>query len=120
MYGGWNQLLEQNNDDVYVLTIPSFRWILINSQNNKDTSVESDVGRTRHMCDLWGDSQMIVTGGIIGGGQGSSHKRYNEVCNSTYTPFRALDTSTYIWQSEIVPVKNYTVPSAVYNVIGGT
>ena len=63
---------------------------------------------------------MIVTGGYVSGRPGSYHKSYNEECNSTYTPFRALDTSTYVWQSEIVPVKNYTVPSAVYNVIGGT
>lgn len=108
------------NDDVYVLTVPSFRWIQINSQNNTETFLEGDVGRHRHMCNLWGDSQMIVTDGIVSGRPGSIHSSYNEDCNSTYTPFRALDTSTYVWQSEIVPIKNYTVPSAVYNVIGGT
>ena len=118
VYGGWDQFTEQENDDVYVLTVPSFRWIKIHSRNNTDTAQDSTTGRTRHMCNLWGDSQIIITGGVVGGGR-PVNTGYNAGCNSSYTPFRALDKSTYEWQNVIVPVKNYTVPSAIYNVIGG-
>ena len=119
VHGGWNQLTHESFNSVHVLTIPSFRWIEIDDENNKDRSIYSGVGRTRLRCNVWNDGQMIVTGGSVGTNQPGLPSKLNTRCNSTYTPFKVLNTSTYVWQTEFIPNKNYVVPDAVYKIIGG-
>ena len=65
---------------------------------------------------------MIVIGGIYNRNAATApqgdHK--NSVCDTTYSPIRLLDTSTYSWQTEFTPdVTPYMVPPVVYNIIGG-
>ena len=59
---------------------------------------------------MFEDAQMIVAGGDDGG----------SYCNKSYPPFKVLDTSTYIWQTDFEPNhKPYTVPLVVRKVVGG-
>jgi len=110
-------LTETTFSEVYVLTIPSFRWVQISDENNIDILFDQNAGRTRVKCDIWNERQMIVTGGIASDGG----LQYNSLCNSSYPPMKVLDTSTYVWQTEFSPNNtSYTVPQAVFNVIGGT
>ncbi|KAL8785290.1 MAG: hypothetical protein Q9195_008709 [Heterodermia aff. obscurata] len=52
-------------DEVWVLSVPSFRWIAINDTNNQERlSDSSSAGRVGHTCAVWKDSQMIVLGGV--------------------------------------------------------
>ncbi|KAF3908103.1 hypothetical protein ABW21_db0207248 [Orbilia brochopaga] len=120
-YGGWSQLLEQTFADVWVLSLPSFQWIKVADENNPDTqSTKNDlnnpdatnVGRTRHKCNLYKDTQMIVTGGIVSqtGGLGLN----TDACNSSHPPILVLDTNTFVWKASVDPEgEDYQVPAAI-------
>ncbi|KKY25418.1 putative kelch repeat protein [Diplodia seriata] len=118
MTGGWDQFHGRAFNDVYVLSLPSFRWIRISDSNNPDTALELSPGRNRHKCDMWEDAQMIVTGGLVTLGLGTTES-LNDVCNETYPPIRVLDTSTHTWRAQFEPGLQYSVPNAVTAVIGG-
>jgi hypothetical protein len=117
-YGGFDGLhLSQNfYDDVWVLSLPSFTWT--NVYNGSATAAAH--GRAGHKCVKPYPDQMFVIGGYTastsseptclggGGSYGGIIQIFNLSSNAwidTYSPTR--------WS-------NYTVPSAVYNVIGGT
>ena len=55
VYAGWGGTFEGSDGDVYVLTLPSFRWIRVNNENHQ---------RSRHHCSLIGNNTMLVVGGI--------------------------------------------------------
>ncbi len=60
MHGGWDQFTGLALDDVYVLTLPAFEWILVDAQNDPDNGV----GRNRHDCSVrippFGDVVMLT------------------------------------------------------------
>ncbi|KAF2964934.1 hypothetical protein GQX73_g8626 [Xylaria multiplex] len=121
MHGGWDPLNLHAFNDVYVLSIPSFRWIKVSDSNNPDLLGPDQPGRNRLKCDVWNESQLIVSGGTItlgtlGLGEFVS---LSSVCNATYPPIKVLDTSTYTWRTEFDPSVEYSVPNAVTAVIGG-
>ena len=63
MYGGQNLLPYGNQtqySDVWILTIPSFTWIQVDTHNQ---SVPP--GRTGHTCNVW-NGQIVVVGGYTG------------------------------------------------------
>ncbi|KAI1087587.1 hypothetical protein F5B19DRAFT_474993 [Rostrohypoxylon terebratum] len=120
MHGGWDEFKGQALNDVYVLSIPSFRWIKINDTHNPDLRSDSP-GRTRHKCDVWNDAQLIISGGFVtlNTGNRTDWIILNERCNNTYPPFKVLDTSTYTWRTNFDPSLEYSVPDAVTAIIGG-
>ena len=122
MYGGGTDG-DTFVDDVWVLSVPAFRWIAINDTNNQERISDGSVaGRTGHTCTMWGDSQMIVLGGIYPRPAATvvSSDRNVSVCDTSYSPLRLLDTSIYSWQSEYVPSgRPYSVPAVVSDIIGG-
>ena len=122
MYGGSPKNGEYL-DDVWVLSVPTFRWIAINDTNNQERISDGSVaGRNGHTCTVWRDSQMIVLGGIYPRPAATAvgSNRNVSVCDTVYSPLRLLDTSTYSWQSEYNPSeKAYSVPAVVSDVIGG-
>jgi hypothetical protein len=63
MFGGQNlipQGSQEQKDDMWILSIPSFTWIEV------DMSEQSvPPGRSGHMCGVW-NSQMVVWGGYVG------------------------------------------------------
>lgn len=121
MYGGTLEN-ETYYDDVWVLSVPSFQWIRINDTNNHELITNgADAGRKGHTCVIWNDSQMIVLGGIYASNaatqvQGDGNK---SVCDTSYSPIRVLDTSSYSWKTEYQPNNTYSVPSAISAIIGG-
>ena len=110
MHGGWNETDVQ--DDVYVLTMPAFHWIQINTTGSKP----SYNPRLDHFCStVHEDRQMLVLGG---------RQNFNDTgisCPNRYPAIRLLDTSTFTWQKNF-PVSDtkYTVPQAIIDVIGGS
>ena len=110
-------------DDVWVLSIPSFRWISINDTNNRERlSDGSAAGRMGHTCAMWKDSQLLVLGGIYARPEATNVGSDGNVsvCETVYSPIRLLDTSNYSWQTEYKPdFDAYSIPSAVSSVIGG-
>ena len=122
MYGGTPGQGEYS-EDVWVLSVPAFRWIAINDTNNQERQSDGPVaGRESPTCTMWMDHQMIVLGGIYARPAATTvgSDRHISVCDTVYSPLRLLDTSTYSWQSEYKPTGDpYSVPAVVSDIIGG-
>jgi hypothetical protein len=132
LYGGQNLIPygdQQQYDDIWVLSLPSFTWIQI------DTDGQSvPPARAGHTCNAW-NAQMIVVGGYVG---------KNLSCDSP--GIYVFNMSSLEWQNQYnaLPGGNelnqqpaqedaaknqgyvgvsgsygYTVPKAVQSVIGG-
>lgn len=120
IHGGWDQLNSRAFNDVYVLSIPSFRWIKVQDSNNPDLKGPDQTGRARHKCDIWNETSMLVSGGDVTVALGGGYTNLlTNTCNTAYPPIKVLDTSTYIWQTEFNPSSTYSVPVVVSAVIGG-
>lgn len=119
IHGGWDGLNNGTYNDVYVLSIPAFRWIKINDSNNPDWLGSHLPGRNRHKCEVWNERQLIVSGGLVTSVT-DNITHLNEDRNSKYPPFKVLDTSTYSWRATFDPnLEDYTVPDSVTTIIGG-
>ncbi|XDG04795.1 hypothetical protein ABKA04_004410 [Annulohypoxylon sp. FPYF3050] len=124
IHGGAGEDRGPNYNDVYVLTIPSFRWIKMNDSGNPDLRIYNSTGRVGHNCDVWNEAQLIISGGAVylpvdDNDPQSAVWSVNGECNKTYPPFKVLDTSTYTWQTKLNSGLEYTVPVSVFTVIGG-
>jgi hypothetical protein len=119
IHGGWDQLRGRAFNDVYVLSVPSFRWIKVQDSNNPDLLGPDEPGRNRHKCDVFNETSLIVTGGTVTFGLGDTVSLSSRGCNATYPPIKVLDTSTYTWRAQFDPSLSYSVPSVVTAVIGG-
>lgn len=107
-YGGYSGLTRSQpfNDDVWVLSIPSFTWTKV---------VEgTSPGRAGHKCVMPYPNQMFVIGG------------YPPLSGASLTclreTVRVLDLSTGTWRTSYDPSKwsNYSIPDAVVKKIGGS
>jgi MYXO-CTERM domain-containing protein len=102
---------------VFVLTIPSFRWIRANTRDDFETDAANNIGRAHHRCVAYKDAQMIVIGGAVR--NGSQKTDDGTSCRPRYPPIRVLDTTTYAWKTMFDPSVTYRVPYVVTDVIGG-
>jgi hypothetical protein len=107
-YGGYSGLSQTQpfNDDVWVLSIPSFTWTKV--------AEGATGGRAGHKCFMPYPDQMFVIGG------------YPPLVGSALTclreTVRVLDLTTGTWRTSYDPSKwaNYTIPEAVVSKIGGS
>ncbi|KAK4449938.1 RING finger protein B [Podospora aff. communis PSN243] len=107
-YGGYSGLSQSQpfNDDVWVLSIPSFTWTKV--------AEGTTGGRAGHKCFMPYPDQMFVIGG------------YPPLVGSALTclreTVRVLDLTTGTWRTSYDPSKwaNYTIPEAVVSKIGGS
>lgn len=107
-YGGYPGLkpTEGFNDDVWVLSMPSFTWTKIT-----DSKV---TGRAGHKCFMPYPDQMIVIGGYTArGGQALTCLRET---------VRVFNVTTGTWLTNYSPDKwaKYAIPAAVVSKIGGS
>jgi hypothetical protein len=108
-YGGYNGLDQGTvSDDVWILSVPSFMWMKVYSGMPPH-------GRAGHKCTKPYPDQMFVVGGsaaLTGSEpvcvQGGIIQIYN------------LSSSTWIESYDPNIWSNYTVPSMIYSMIGGT
>ncbi|KAI9831413.1 MAG: hypothetical protein M1826_003586 [Phylliscum demangeonii] len=117
MYGGWDLANNTEYEEVYVLAVPAFTWIKITDVNNAEAQT-GKVGRRGQKCKLWGNREMVVLGGKVTAHANGAND-LNTVDCSRFPPIRVLDTTTFTWTTSFDPRPSYTVPSAVYQVIGG-
>lgn len=109
IFGGWNVFTKDIFEDIYVLTVPSFRWIKVDAKDD----FEANAGSKGHRCIIYKDAQMIVLGGSV---KVDDDER---ACDTAHPPLRVLDTSNYTWKKVFDPSIEYRVPDIVTNVIGG-
>jgi len=117
IYGGSNEEDADFTEAVYTLSIPSFTWINATSvsyQSNAEQRVNATAGRSSQSCQVYKGAQLVVVGGSVQLGNDTQ-----DSCNPVFSPLRALDLSTYTWQTIFDPNISYQVPEVIYNVIGG-
>ena len=119
MYGGWSLNDGRSYETVYILSIPSFVWIDVTDLSNKtnaEQQVNETIGRNSPSCQTYNGAQMMVLGGQIRAG---AYDLTDQACSQVLAPVRALDLSTYHWQTSFDPSITYQVPPAIYKIIGG-
>lgn len=101
-------------NDLYLLTLPAFHWIKVQSDTSQDSKEVVNQGRFNHLCASQSERQMIV----VGGRNVDDFKQFS--CDPRYSQIKLLDTSTFQWQTQY-PLKNttYQVPKIVTDIIGG-
>ncbi|KAJ9638112.1 hypothetical protein H2204_004423 [Knufia peltigerae] len=127
MYGGQNLVPygEQiQYDDMWILTIPSFTWIKV------DTSNQATPGpRAGHTCNVW-NAQMVVVGGYVGQDLSCDSPGvyvFNTSSLSWQNGYVALDAKDDLNRQEsqrddaaaLQGSYGYAVPAAVQSVVGG-
>ena len=110
LYGGMGfGANETGFDDVYILTMPSFRWIR--------WWESSDGGKPHHSlsCNVVGGGQMLIIGGTF---------PLNDECDSPVTwGTHNLDlgkVSGKMWNDYSLNITSYVVPPEVISVVGGS
>ena len=113
LFGGRTPLGELLND-FYVLTMPAFLWIKIQTNQSQKFSGGVRQGRYQAGCITYKERQMLV----VGGANVDTSKDF--VCSPAYPTVKLLDTSTFEWQAQY-PLKNttYFVPKVVSDLTGG-
>lgn len=106
-YDGVSQKTEPFSDDVWVLSLPSFTWVKLASSTAE--------GRAGHKCVTPYPDQMLVIGGYLSPGNGL-------VTSCLRETIRVFNLSTGKWLDRYDPAvySDYTVPTAVYEKIGGS
>ena len=105
-------------EDVYILTIPIFRWIKINVTGNTESTLSgTHVGGSSHTCETYQDRQMAVLGGEL---SFNNETQNNKACNASYPAIRVLDISNFTWLKRFSPeYEPYGVPDDVLKYIDG-
>jgi hypothetical protein len=108
-YGGFDGIDESEpfSDDVWILSVPSFKWM-------KGYSGNSTHGRAGHKCVKPYPDQMFVIGG------------YPSLGGDTFSCVESgivqvFNLSSVTWMTSYDPAvwSNYSVPSMIYSTIGG-
>ena len=117
IYGGWYLQGSIDYEDIWVLTVPSFRWIQVHALDDLELDTFADIGRAHHRCAVYNGAQMIVLGGSVR--TGTAGPTNETSCKPQYPQIRVLDTTTYTWKTQFDPSMKYAVPPSVSDIIGG-
>lgn len=115
VFGGWGGNSRNSDGNVYVLSIPSFRWIRVTNDNDQ---------RQRHQCHLLGRHTMLVVGGIQ---PGDDNNQPGDVSGcDTSTKFAQglgiFSLNDHSWKTNYDPTDGtaaYQVHPSISKVIGG-
>ena len=119
LYGGYEDRHGNFDGDVdgsglYMLILPAFQWIKINTTNADGLQTDLET-RSDHSCVAYKDRQMLVFGGEY-----ANFESGQKPCNSSFSPLRLLDLSTFQWEKKWpLPDTNFKVPGPVIDVVGG-
>ncbi|KAI1609347.1 hypothetical protein EDD37DRAFT_162545 [Exophiala viscosa] len=127
MYGGQNLIPygdQTQYDDMWILTIPSFIWIEVNTSDQATPG-----GRAGHSCNIW-NAQMVVVGGYVGADISCDSPGiyvFNTSSLSWQNDYNALITTDTLnrqkaQQKDAAALEGsygYSVPAQVQSVIGG-
>ena len=115
VFGGWGNSYGGSDGDVYVLSIPSFRWIRVNQDSNR---------RVRNHCGLIGNHTMLVVGGIQPNGEDPQPTDATG-CDTSVMFTQGLgmfSLNNHTWYTSYDPSAGsavYVVHASITNVIGG-
>jgi hypothetical protein len=96
-------------DDVYILSLPSFKWVPFWQGNN------SNIRHHSLTCNVINKGQMAIIGGSF---------PLTQTCDSpAQWGVHNLDmgkTTGYPWRKYKLNITEYTVPPEVFDIVGGT
>lgn len=115
VFGGWGNTAGGSDGNVYVLSIPSFRWIRVNEDSNL---------RVRHHCGLIGNHTMLVVGGVQPNGE---DLQPIDASGCDASPMFAqglgiFSLNDHTWVTNYDPSRGslpYQVHPSISNIIGG-
>ena len=115
VFGGWGNSYGGSDGDVYVLSIPSFRWIRVNQDSNR---------RVRNHCGLIGNHTMLVVGGIQPNGEDPQPNDATGCDTSTMFAhgLGMFSLNNHTWYTSYDPSAGsavYVVHPSITNIIGG-
>ena len=116
VFGGWGASYDNSDGGVYVLSLPSFTWILVNQESNQ---------RSRHHCSIIGKNTMLVVGGIAPLDKFQLPTWTTQGCDDRPMFAQGLgmfSLNSHSWSQTYEPslvAKPYQVHSSISNVIGG-
>ncbi|CAI7635265.1 unnamed protein product [Penicillium pancosmium] len=116
IFGGMDNTISGSDGNVYVLSIPSFRWIKVYSNSTP---------RIKHKCELLGKHTMLIIGGNIPTNKGGEFYPMPGNCDATSGTFAngmgIFDLQTHAWRSDYdaEDTEGYKVSSVITSVIGG-
>lgn len=117
VFGGWGNTFGGSDGGVYVLSIPSFRWIRVNQDSSE---------RSRHHCSLVGNNTMLVVGGITPNYNYPQPTWDASGCDTTSMFSQGLgifSLNNHSWSTNYDPVAAatpYQIHPNISAVIGGT
>lgn len=104
MYGGRDGV-NTYYDEVWILSLPSFQWVQVNSGSSP---------RYGHTCHVAGNRQMITVGG-------ATTSKVATDCDWETKGVGVLDMSSISWGSAYdANASPYTVPDDIVRAVGGT
>lgn len=113
MFGGMAATTANSDGDVYVLSLPSFRWIRVN---------EGSSIREKHTCNVLGKHTMLVVGGTIPTDSSEYEPKPVNCDTGTFENGLAIfDLNQHTWLTDYNAndQSEYALSSAITDVIGG-
>ena len=116
MFGGLSLVSKLfRYSDVWVLSIPSFKWFLVDTKlSTMWVTPPGYVGMTCHI--VGGGSKMLVYGGRESG----VSDLISEFNCDDKTGVHVFDMTKLTWEKDYDPNGEYQVPKEIYDVIGGS
>ncbi|RDH18966.1 kelch repeat protein [Aspergillus niger ATCC 13496] len=114
MFGGMAATTAKSDGDVYVLSLPSFRWIRVN---------EGSSIREKHTCNVLGKHTMLVVGGTIPTDSSEYEPKPVNCDTGTFENGLAIfDLNQHTWLTDYNAddQSEYALSSAITDVIGGS
>jgi Kelch motif len=105
IYGGWDPTQSETYfDEIWILTLPSFTWILV---------YKGTAPRFRHTCHALGSGQVITVGG-------QRYADWSRECDWEYMSVAIYNLNTEQWGSVWNPaLPGYQIPNTISQVVGG-
>ena len=113
IYGGWDSGTDGAKDDIFVLTLPAFHWVLVYSSASDEPNIDNR--RTyAHRCQKIHEKHMVAYRG-----QTLDRCDYDKELNK-FQGMAIYDMSSLKWTTEVeLESQKYLVPQTLYKIVGG-
>lgn len=112
VFGGMSNNTATSDGNVYVLSIPSFRWIKLDG---------SKARRIKHKCQLGGKHTMLVVGGTVPTKNSEYEPKQSDCDSDTFANgIGIFNLNEHQWLTNFdADDDEYTIDSSISKVIGG-
>ena len=112
IYGGWDPDSGNWSNEVFILTLPAFHWVLVypSAKDASDIKIRETFG---HRCQKMHEKHMVSFGGS------QFYCNYNKGLKK-FQDMAIFDMSSLTWTTKVeLENPKYLVPQVLYEIIGG-